>query len=670
MVRIPKNARERHATLCKEVARLRKRYHQDDISEISDEALDSLKHELFQLEEQYPSLKTAQSPTQVIEGGVRQGFTKVRHTVRQWSFNDAFSEEELQAFDTRVRKAIYNDKEAKPITYFIEEKIDGVKVVLTYKKGLLVTAATRGDGHIGEDITENIKTIQSVPRSLQEKVDIVVEGEAYLTTKELERINTRRKKEKKEVYANPRNLVAGSLRQLDPHITAKRKLAVFIYDIASEKKPDTQEKEIQYLTKLGFVTNTHVRVCHTIKEIISFWKQRQKRRDALPYWIDGIVVKVNRHELQQKLGYTGKAPKFAIALKFPADQVTTVLEDIQFQVGRTGTVTPVAHLRSVTIAGTTVSRATLHNEDQIKRLGVRIGDTVVVQKAGDIIPEIISVVNNMRPKGSRLFVWPKKIDVCGGDGSIERVPGVSAWRCVNRNSYTLLVRKMAYFTGKQALDIPGCGAKTMERLIQAGLVTEYADLFTLTVGDVMKLEGFKEKSASNLISAIAMKKKVPLDRLLVGLSIDGVGTEVAILIAQRCKTIDAVARTSVSVLESIDGVGGVIAKTVVSWFTNAKNKKVLGRLLQHVTIQSLGIAKNHPLRGKVVAITGRLETFGREELKGKLRACGASITSSISNKTDYLIAGSASGSKLKKAQQLEEVRVIDEKEVQRLLVEK
>ena len=651
---VPKDVRDRAKKLRAEIARLRDLYHKEDISEISDTALDSLKHELAAIEQKYPTLVTADSPTQVIAGGVKKGFSKVTHSVRQWSFNDVFSEEELCEFDERTRRFLNIEKDA-PLAYFAEEKIDGVKVILQYKSGVLTTAATRGDGVVGENITDNALTINDVPRTLKKPVDIIVEGEVYLTTKDLERINKDRKKAGEEEYANPRNLVAGSLRHLDPAVTASRNLRVFIYDIGQyEKTPKTQEEEMRELESLGFLVNKNRKLCKSVSDMVSFWRAREKKRDKLDYWIDGIVVKVNDRSYQQHLGYTGKAPRFAVALKFPAEEVSTVLEDIVFQVGRTGVVTPVANLRAVGIAGTTVSRATLHNEDQIARLDVRIGDTVVVRKAGDIIPEIISVVKNLRPKNARQFVWPKRVDGCGGDGRIERVPGTAAWRCADRDSHELTVRRLAHFSSKKALDIDGLGERTVRQLVDEGMVQEYADVFTLTKDMILSLEGFKEKSADNLIEAIAEKRSVPLPRLLFGLSIDGVGEEVAMMLADRFGSLEKIRAASTEELESVHGVGDVLAESVVGWFADPVKRKALDSLLKHLSITTTTkkIDANHPLNGKRIVVTGRIEGYGRDEIKEILRSFGVSISESISKNTDYLFAGEDPGSKLEKAETL------------------
>ena len=647
--KVPKSARERIERLRIEVARLRDLYHKEDVSEISDEALDSLKHELASLEKQYPSLVTTNSPTQTVAGGVKKGFAKITHSVRQWSFNDIFSKEELQEFDARIKRFLKLKDET--IEYFAEEKIDGVKIILRYEQGKLQTAATRGDGTVGEDVTDNILTLKEVPQTLTKKINIIVEGEVYLTTKELKRINKAQEKSGGIVYANPRNLVAGSLRQLDPSITASRDLRIFIYDIAQyAKKPNTQQKELQFLDDLGFPVNRARKLCKTLDTIVQFWEQREQRRKSLPYWIDGIVIKVNNRVYQERLGYTGKAPRYAVAFKFPAEQVTTILEDIVFQVGRTGVITPVANLKPVQIAGTTVARATLHNEDQIQHLDVRIGDTVIVQKAGDIIPEIVSVVKNLRPKGAKKFMWPKKVQGCGGDGRIERVTGTAAWRCVDKNSTELTVQRISHFTSKGALDIDGLGERTVRQLVNEGLVLDYADIFTLKKNDILELEGFKDTSAQNILDAVASKREVPLARLLFGLSIDGVGEEIAIKIAEHFGSLDAILSTKSDALQEVEGVGAVLAETVVAWGKDSEKKKMVQKLQKYITIVAPPKRQtNHPLSGKRVVVTGHIDGYDRDEVKALLRGHGALVSESVSKQTDFLLAGEHAGSKLEKA---------------------
>ena len=647
-----KKIEARAKKLRKEIIRLRDMYHKDDVSEISDAALDSLKHELAVLEEKYPELITKNSPNQKIAGGVREGFQKVQHKVKQWSFNDIFTEDELVAFMNRVEKNIGHTE------YYIEEKIDGVKVILEYINGELITASTRGDGRVGEDITNNILTIKSIPVNLKKKINIIVEGEVFLKVKELERIN----KGREDKYANPRNLVSGTLRQLDPEVVRERNLSVYIYDIALiDKKIKTQKEEFELIKSLGFPVNNNAIVTNETKKIVDFWRKMEKKKDSLDYWIDGLVLKVNDIEKQKKFGYTGKAPRFAVAFKFPAEQTTTVILDIVFQVGRTGVITPVAQLEPTLVAGTTVSRATLHNEDRIKELDVRIGDTVVIQKAGDIIPEVLEVISNLRPVGVKPFAWPKKIKECGGDGRIEREKDKSVWKCVVRDSFELNVKRIAHMTSKKSFDIDGFGERTVRRFVEEGLLSEYADVFKLKAEDIVNLEGFKEKSINNLLRATNEKRKVKLPRLLFGLSIDNLGEEAAVLIANRFKTIEKIMKASKEDFSDIHGLGDVLADNIVSWMKDSKKIKMLDNLLKEISIEKI-YSSGGKLQDKKIVVTGTLQNYGREEIKELLRGQGANISNSVSKNIDYLVTGENPGSKLNKAKELG-VKVIKESDL-------
>ena len=654
----PKDVRERYTKLKAAINDYRRQFHVYDKEEISQEALDSLKHELVRFEEQYPELITPDSPSQRVAGKPLPGFKKVRHKVAQWSFNDAFSPEELREFDARVKRFLRSEGVAAHPTYACELKIDGLKVVLTYEKGILQTAATRGDGVIGEDVTHNVRTIESVPLSLERPIDIIVEGEVWMSSKNLEALNKKRAAEGEPLFANPRNVAAGSIRQLDPSLTAARKLDVFIYDVAqtSEKFPPTQFEELEYLRNLGFKVNPHHALAKSIDEAVGFWEKWKAKGRHQEYWIDGIVVKVNEKKYEDVLGYTGKAPRFAIAFKFPAEQVTTIIEDIVLQVGRTGVLTPVAHLKPVQVAGTTVSRATLHNEDEIKRLDVRIGDTVILQKAGDVIPEVVEVVKELRPKNTKAYKWPKRVPECGGDGKIERVPGEAAWRCVNLNSFAVVRRRFHNFAGKHALDIEGLGKERVDMLLEKGLVQHYDEIFTLAEGDLLTLEGFADISAKKLIEAIKKASHVELARLLVGLSIPQVGEETAILLAKKYKTIDALGKAAEQELEQIDGIGPIVAKEIVEWIGLKRHQGLVGRLKKVLTITNPALrqAQGEKLKlfGKTFVLTGSLSSMSRDEAKAKIRSLGGDIASSVSRKTSYVVAGEEAGSKLDRARQL------------------
>lgn len=670
-MKVPIEVKQRAHKLRETINHHRYLYHVLDTQEISEAALDSLKKELFDLEAQYPELVTADSPTQRVAGKPLDAFAKVQHKVPQWSFNDAFTEDDIRAFVERIERFLSKEGLRQKPTYSCELKIDGLKIVLEYARGGLVCAATRGDGTVGEDVTQNVRTIESVPLMLTESVDCIVEGEVYLSKKEFERVNAEQKNLGKPLYANPRNLAAGTMRQLDATLVAARKLDMFVYDVArAPHMPKNQIEEIAYLKKLGFKVNTQHQHCNDVHDILAFWKEWQKKAPKEHYLIDGVVVKVNERNLQEALGYTGKAPRFAIAFKFPAEQVTTIVEDIVLQVGRTGVLTPVAHLRPVSVAGSVVSRATLHNEDEIRRLDVRIGDTVILQKSGDVIPDIVQVLTDMRPSNSsgqalKKFVWPKKVSACGGDGSIERVPGQAAWRCVHKGSLAQQKRMWEHFVSKKTLDIDGVGKKVVAQLLDAGLVQTFDDLFTLTEGDFLSLEGFAEKSARQTVEAIKKSTVVTVPRLLHGLSIQHVGEEVARLIANEFGTLAKIRIATKEQLETIDGVGAAVAQSVVQWFADAHNAMMLDRLLPHLTVaQTTGHrpqATDARFVGKTFVLTGTLAAMSRDEASEKIRDRGGKTTSSVSKSTDYVVAGESAGSKLTQAQKLG-VQVLSEQE--------
>ncbi|MCX6787703.1 MAG: NAD-dependent DNA ligase LigA [Candidatus Kaiserbacteria bacterium] len=647
---VPKEVGERAERLRAAITKYRALQHEKDASPISADALDSLKYELAELEGKYPELITPDSPTQIVAGAALPFLKKVRHTVPQWSFNDAFTEEDIRAFDERVRKV----SGAVP-TYDLELKIDGLKIVLTYEKGVLMTAATRGDGVVGEDVTHNIRTIASVPMRLKRPIDLVAEGEVYLTRSGFMKLNTLREKQGEPLFANPRNAAAGSIRQLDPAIAAARPLGVFLYDVAAtaESFPQTQSEELAYLAGLGLPVNSEHAHADSLKDVFAYWKKWQgSSREKVDYQIDGIVLKVESQSEQQTLGYTGKAPRFAIAYKFPPEQVQTVLEDISLQVGRTGKLTPVAHLRSVAVAGTVVARATLHNEDFIAEKDIRIGDTVILQKAGDIIPEVVAVVIELRPKGAKPWKFPTHSTLCGGAGEIERVPGEAAHRCKVAGSFEQQSRKLAYFTGKSALDITGMGRETVRTLMEHDLISDFDDIFDLTKDELLALEGFEETKAAKLIKAIDAAEKVPLDRLLIGLGISHVGDETAFLLATHFGTLAALRAASEDTLSSISGIGPIIGRAVAEWFKDSSNRALLVRLEKHLKIQKVIAPKKGPLTGQVVVVTGTLPTLSRDEAEALVRRAGGKVAASVSSKTSFVLAGENPGSKYEKARSL------------------
>ncbi len=688
----PKDVITRLNKLKEAIEHHRYNYHVLDKEDISPEALDSLKHELVQIETEYPELITPDSPSQRVAGKPLPAFKKVKHIVPQWSFNDAFSPEEMMDFDARVKRFLVQAGESDPRpTYTLEHKIDGLKVVMNYEDGLLVQAATRGDGTVGEDVTENVRTIQSIPLKLKKPVSMIVEGEIWMAKSTLEALNEIQKKKGLPAFANPRNLAAGSIRQLDSRLTAERRLDSYIYDVArsqelgvrsqeqgerrtqdagrrteGEGSPKTQKEELETLRGLGFKVNKYYKHAKDMDEVIEYWKEWQKKMPKQDYWADGIVVKVDEIRYQEILGYTGKAPRWGIAFKFPAQEVTTILEDIVFQVGRTGVITPVAILKPVLVGGSTVSRATLHNEDEIKRLDVRIGDTVVLKKAGDVIPNIVSVVKEMRTGKQKPFVWPKKIAACGGDGAIERVAGEAAWRCVSKDSFIQIKRRFYHFTSKHCLDIDGLGPKIIDLLFEHQMIATFDDIFTLTKGDLLSLPRFAEKSADNLITSIEKARKVTLPRFLAGLSIPQVGEETAYDVARHFGTTEKIRKASVQDFSSIYGVGDVVANSLYEWFQMKVNQKLVDDLLRQVKIIKEETSGAKLLEGKSFVFTGSLPTLDRDEAQNMVRQNGGNVSSSVSKKTSFVVAGEEAGTKLDKARSLG-VKIISEEQFLNML---
>lgn len=617
-------------------------YYVLDKPEISDEAYDSLLRELQEIESNNPDLITLDSPTQRVGGEPIKEFNKVNHNFQQWSFDDVFDFDELTKWDEKVKNFI--DKAGlsnKELEYCCELKIDGLKIVLNYENGNFVRGATRGDGLIGEDVTNNIKTIQSIPLKLNRRLDIIVVGEAWIAKKTLLKINKEREISGEDKYSNTRNLAAGSIRQLDPKITASRNLDSFIYDIdmVSENVPETQFQEINLIKELGFKTNKYSKVCRNIDEIQKFYNEWSKQRHDLDYELDGIVIKINSVEIQKALGYTGKSPRWGVAYKFPAEQVTTVVEDIVLQVGRTGAITPVAHLRPVFVAGSTVSRATLHNADEIKRLDVRIGDTVIIQKAGDIIPDIVSVIIDLRPRDSKPFVFPTR-------------------RSESKDSYEQQKRKLYYFVSKKCFNIDGLGPKIIDVLLENNLISTFDDIFTLKRGDLLNLPRFAEKSVDNLLSSIDKSRKITLARFIASLSILQVGEETAYDIANHFGSIDNISNAKIEEIEGIYGVGPIVARSLFNWFKDSENKKLIKNLLKYVEI--IQDKSNNELSGFTFVFTGSMN-IDRVKAQEIVRSLGGEVSSSVSKNTTYLVAGNEAGSKLDKARELN-IKVINEEE--------
>ncbi len=665
-----KSAKIRIEKLKKEIKHHRYLYHVLDTQEISDAALDSLKHELDELEKQYPDLITPDSPTQRVGGRPLDDFKKVTHGKPMLSLNDSFSFEELEEWEQRLVKLV----EKKP-SYYAELKVDGLALSITYRDGNLIRAATRGDGKVGEDITENIKTIEAIPLSLEEykkkypnvPSTVEVRGEVYMSKKSFDELNERAKKTGGQKFANPRNAAAGSVRQLDSKVTASRKLSFLAYDVASETGIDKHSEVHKFLEHIGFPSGfVNNRLCPTLHEVQAYYDDINKKRERLPFWIDGVVISANNLELFRRLGVVGKAPRGAIAYKFPAEQATTVVKDIQVQVGRTGALTPVAHLKPVTVAGSTVSRATLHNIDEINRLDVRIGDTVIIQKAGDIIPDIVQVLPKLRTGKERKFSMPKKCPVC--ESVVERKPDEVAYYCTNKNCYALQHQAMKHFISKKAFDIDGLGPKVLDQLFKADLIKTAADLFKLKESDLKPLERFEDRSAQNLVLAIQNAKKVSLARFIYALGIRHVGEETAIDLAGQFGSLEAITKASLEKLEGMHDVGSVVAKSIYKYFKDPHNMRLTEKLLSRGVVikQQKRIVQNTKLSGKKIIVTGTLESMSREEAKEKIRTAGGKWVSSVSKNTDLVVAGTEPGSKYEKAKKLN-IKVVTEAEFLKLL---
>lgn len=671
---IPKNIQVRYELLKKEVSRHQYLYHSQDKPEISDEAYDALLRELIDIEKKYPDIKTSDSPSERVGGDILPEFVKIQHKVRQWSYDNVFDFDELKNWEIRIKK-ILKDKgfNTELVEYVVEQKIDGLKVVLQYESGVFTVGATRGDGQVGENITQNLKTIPSIPLNFYKNVNMVAVGEAWMSKRELERINITRQKEGLPLFANTRNAAAGALRQLDPKISKERKLSCFAYDIdffesndKSVKAPKSQLEELEILKAFGFQVNSKNKLCRSIEEVEDFYNKSMNLARKEDYGVDGLVIKVNDIEMQKALGYTGKSPRFGIAYKFPAEQVTTKVEDIVLQVGRTGVITPVAMLSPVRVAGSVVSRATLHNEDEIKRLDVRIGDTVILQKSGDVIPDIVKVLTEMRSGKEKPYKFPEYVADCGGDGRIEKIPGQVAYRCVNKDSYTQKKRKFYHFVGKHAFNIEGMGPKIVDALLENNLISHFYDIFTLKKGDLLELPRFAEKSVDNLLSEIEKAREVTLARFIVSLSILQVGEETAIDLASHFGNFKDFQKANIEELENIEGVGPIIASEIKKWFADKDNQKTIEGLIKEVKIKSEETSQGGKLNNMVFVITGTLPTLSRDEAKELIRKNGGKSASSVSKNTNYLLAGENAGSKYDEATKLG-VKIISEEEFLKMI---
>ena len=666
-------AKERIEKLKKIINHHRYLYHVLDKPEISDAALDSLKHELKELEEKFPEFITPDSPTQRVGGRALEGFKKVRHSRPMLSLEDIFEEKEFDDWVERIKKLLGISDFPE---LFGELKFDGLAISLLYKNGVLLRGATRGNGAVGEDITQNIKTIEAIPLRLEFCRNLAigkptwlsdslveVRGEAIMTRQAFEEINKAQGEKGGQIYANPRNLTAGSLRQIDPKITASRKIDFHAYGLITDLGQKKHSDEHEILKDLGFKTDAFSKICRSLGEVFELRKKIIAQRPKLKCDIDGIVFSVNDNSLFRKLGAVGKAPRGSVAFKFAAKEATAKVKDIIIQVGRTGVLTPVAILEPVKISGVTVSRATLHNKDEIKRLGLKIGDTVIVSRAGDVIPDIRKTLKELRTGKEKTFKMPNKCPVCAKAVYYDK-KGIIL-RCRNLKCPMRQRAHLKHFASKSAFDIEGLGPKSINLLLDQGLIQDSADIFDLREGDLMPLERFGEKSAQNLVSAIRLKKSVPLSRFIIGLGILHVGEETAEDLALHFGSLEKLARASKEELELIPNIGGVVAESIYNWFCQPYNKKLLNKLQARLKIQSPKL-RSQKLRGKTFVLTGTLDSLSREEAKQKIRSLAGRASESISKEIDYLVAGEEPGSKLDKAKKLG-VKIINEKEFLELL---
>ncbi len=687
MAQAPHDIVDRVIKLRKVIDDLRYRYHVLDDPNVTDAEYDSLMRELVGYEEHYPELQTADSPSQRVGGEPLKKFGQITHTIPMLSLNDAFDEDELRQWENRMKRLVPK----ADYTYYTEIKMDGLALSLLYEDGVFTAAATRGDGYTGEDVTQNIKTIRAIPLRLREtpqtkpylRGGIEIRGEIYMPKKAFEDLNKQRAEQNLPLFANPRNASAGSIRQLDSKITAGRQLEFMAYQIITSKPFAYHHQEHELAQELGFRSNGHNRLCKKLEDVIDYWHHFEVERPTLPYQIDGLVVGVDNTRLKHELGVIGKSPRGMIALKWPAEEVTTVVEDISIQVGRTGALTPVAHLRPVVVAGSTVSRATLHNQDEIERKDIRIGDTVVVRKAGDVIPEVVKVITELRPNKTQPFTFPTQCPVCSSP--VERKTGEAVTRCSNSQCFSVQRRQLEHFVGKAAFDMDGLGPKILDRFIEEGLIKNFADLFDLKLGDVEGLERFGEKSAANIIQTIQSHKTITLARFLYALGIRNVGIETALDMAEflakylpkvriinqehhGSALVQLLHTTTEEQWNSIRDVGPVVAQSIATYFHSEKNISFLRDLLQKGVEIDLPKPTEHKdsITNKTFVFTGTLESLTRDEAKDKVRAYGAEVSESVSRNTDYVVAGQDPGSKIEKAQKLG-VTILSEKEFLSLL---
>ncbi len=642
-------AKQRIEKLKKVINHHRYLYHVLDKQEISPSALDSLKHELYKLEQQHPEFITADSPTQRVGGQPLKEFKKIEHALPMLSIEDVFSEKELQDWENYLKRLTPSAR----LEYFVELKIDGFAVALIYENGLFTAGATRGNGKIGEDVTQNLKTIESIPLKLERKdlpKRVEIRGEVYMEKSAFEKFRS--------AYANPRNLAAGSIRQLDPKLAASRPLKFLAYSIVSNMGQKKHSEEHQLLPVLGFKADSG-KVCKNLSDTVDFWRDIAKKRETLPFQIDGVVITVNDNSLFQKLGVAGKSPRGIRAFKFSPEQATTKVLDIKVQVGRTGAITPIAYLEPVQVGGVTITRATLHNEDEIKKIGVKIADTVIVERAGDVIPAVAKVLPELRTGKEKDFHFPKTCPICLT--RLSKPEAEAIWRCTNSNCPARKRENLHYFASKKAFDIEGLGPKIIDKLVDENLISQAADLFELKEGDLIPLERFAAKSSKNLIEAIEKSKKIPLARFIYALAIRHVGEETAIAISNYFGSFDELKKASKADLEKIPDVGGKVSESIYNWFQSNQHRKLIKDLLK-AGVKILPPEKiGKKLEGKTFVLTGSLEAITRSEAEKRIRLLDGHPSGSVSRQTDYLVLGKDPSSKLEKAKKLG-VRIITEKE--------
>jgi len=648
-------------------------YYVLDKPEISDAAYDALKRELMELEKRFPKFIDPTSPTQRVGGEPLKKFKKVKHKIPMLTLDNAMNENEFKEWDKRIKKLL---PAIKNLDYFVELKMDGLAISLVYKNGVLSRASTRGNGYVGEEVTSNIRTIKSIPLKIRidalkpkYKVpqEIEIRGEVYMEKKSFEELNREQKKKKEPLFANPRNAAAGSIRQLDPKIISQRNLSFFGYDLATDLGQKTHQETHELIRTLGLPENPFNKYCKNLEEVLKFHEKILRKRKSLPYEIDGIVINVNKNDLFKKLGFVARMPRGAIAFKFPGIEATTKIKDIIIQVGRTGKITPVAILSPVKVGGVTVSRATLHNEDEIKRLGVKIGDTVIIKRAGDVIPDIVRPIESLRTGEEKEFKIPKNCPFCSS--KLIRKEGEVDWYCPNKNCFATRKRSLYHFVSKKAFDIVHLGPKIIDRLLGEGLIKDAVDIFKLEAGDITPLERFAEKSAQNLIEAIEKTKTIPLSRFIYSLGIRHVGEEMSFDLADYFASLEQIKKASFEEINKIPNIGDVVARSIYQWFRNKKNLRFIdGLLKEHIKIISPS-KRETKLKEKTFVLTGTLKSITRDEAKEKIRLLGGDISSSVSSETDFVVVGENPGSKFEEAKKIG-VKTISEEEFLKMIKKK